>query len=197
MAVTVAPPKGAQVPHEGYARLEERILARDQVGASEVFYGLVQEGRPLGEMLQQAVRIHAPYTHVPYHQRLDDGVAKFVNNDHCLLSARTTLRLNCMVAPELQSLPLAQTVWYIPTGLDPWNQLIGKAPGHYTRMYAIDVDAEPPLQRDPRLEALEVGVIRDQEEIADLLVAGIDAELVRERLEDADALERKLDLRLG
>ena len=44
-------------------------------------------------MLYQAVRIHAPYTHVPFHQRLDDGLVKFVNNDHCLLSARATLRL--------------------------------------------------------------------------------------------------------
>ena len=31
-----------------------------------------------------------PYTHVPFHQRLDDGLVKFVNNDHCLLSARAT-----------------------------------------------------------------------------------------------------------
>jgi len=36
--------------------------------------------------VRETVRIHAPYTHVPYHQRLDDGVVKFVNNDHCLLS---------------------------------------------------------------------------------------------------------------
>ena len=31
-------------------------------------------------------------------------------------------------------LPMAQTIWYIPTGLDIWNQKINKAPGHYTRM---------------------------------------------------------------
>ena len=28
---------------------------------------------------------------------------------------------------------MAQTVWYIPTGLDIWNQKINKAPGHYAR----------------------------------------------------------------
>ena len=28
---------------------------------------------------------------------------------------------------------MAQTIWYIPTGLDIWNQKINKAPGHYTR----------------------------------------------------------------
>src|SRR6266568_1705358 len=72
-----------------YAKLEERILARDQIGASAV------------------------------------------NNDHCLLSARTSLRLPKLLAPALEYLPLAQTIWYVPTGLDPWNQLLGKMPGHY------------------------------------------------------------------
>src|SRR5213594_2508281 len=127
-----------------YARLEERILARDQVGASRVLYGLLKQARPVTEILRETVRIHAPYTHVPYHQRLDDGVVRFVNNDHCLLSERVGLPLASMVRPELSLLPLAQTVWYIPTGLDPWNQLLGRAPGHYTRLYDIAVNQEPP-----------------------------------------------------
>ena len=84
-----------------YAALEERVLARDQKGASEVYYGLVKSGRPLPEMLREAVRIHGPYTHVPYHERIDDGYVNFVNNDHCLLSARAALQLSKMVpAPQ-------------------------------------------------------------------------------------------------
>src|SRR5881397_1263962 len=127
-----------------YARLEERILARDQLGASAALYELIKQKRPVTEIVSQTVRIHAPYTHVPYHQRLDDGVVKFVNNDHCLLGERVALPLMSMVRPELSLLPLAQVVWYIPTGLDPWNQLLGKAPGHYTRLYEIKVDKAPP-----------------------------------------------------
>ncbi|MEJ0069211.1 MAG: hypothetical protein WDO24_11350 [Pseudomonadota bacterium] len=73
-------------PHALYATLEERILARDQVGASATYYELLRAGRPLTELLGEAVRIHAPYTHVPYHERIDDGFVNFVNNDHCLLS---------------------------------------------------------------------------------------------------------------
>jgi len=133
-----------RVPPAEYRHLEERILARDQIGASRVLYGLFQQGRPVTEILRETVRIHAPYTHVPYHQRLDDGVVKFVNNDHCLLSERVGLPLAAMVRPELRLLPLAQSVWYIPTGLDPWNQLLGRAPGHYTRLYEIAVSQEPP-----------------------------------------------------
>jgi hypothetical protein len=127
-----------------YARLEERILARDQLGASRALYTLLEQGRPIREITGETVRIHAPYTHVPYHQRLDDGVVKFVNNDHCLLSERVGLPLMGMLRPGLRALPMAQTVWYMPTGLDPWNQLIGKAPGHYTRLYDITVNQEPP-----------------------------------------------------
>jgi hypothetical protein len=127
-----------------YAQLEERILARDQKGASEVLYGLLKQGRPVREITRETVRIHAPYTHVPYHQRLDDGIVKFVNNDHCLLSERVGLPLASMIRPELVGLPIAQTVWYMPTGLDPWNQLLGRAPGHYTRLYDIAVNTTPP-----------------------------------------------------
>jgi hypothetical protein len=117
-----------------YAKLEDRILMRDQVGASSVYHDLVRAGRPLNEMIAEGVRIHAPYTHVPYHERIDDGYPNFVNNDHCLLSARATLNLARMLPGKLTHLPMAQTIWYIPSGLDIWNQKINKAPGHYTRM---------------------------------------------------------------
>ena len=127
-----------------YARLEDRIIARDQKGASDALYGLIKQGRPITEVLRETIRIHAPYTNVPFHQRLDDGVVKFVNNDHCLLSERVGLPLMNAVRPELRWLPMAQTIWYMPTGLDPWNQLLGKAPGHYTRLYEISVNTEPP-----------------------------------------------------
>jgi hypothetical protein len=144
MATTVES-RSAHSAASTYARLEERILARDQIGASQALFALMKDGRPVREIVRETVRIHAPYTHVPYHQRLDDGVVKFVNNDHCLLSERVCLPLTEMVSPDLRLLPLAQTVWYMPTGLDPWNQLLGRAPGHYTRLYEISVDREPPM----------------------------------------------------
>src|SRR5262249_33131319 len=92
-----------------YEKLEEHILARDEVGASEVYYDLVRDCRPLPEMLREAVRIHGPYTHVPYHERIDNGFVNFVNNDHCLLSARATLHLSKWLPAEMSGLPMAQT----------------------------------------------------------------------------------------
>ena len=109
-----------------YGQLEDRIMARDQVGASEVYYQLVRAGRPLSEIIAEGIRIHAPYTHVPYHERIDDGYPNFVNNDHCLLSARATLHLTRLLPSDLAMLPMAQTIWYIPTGLDIWNQKINQ-----------------------------------------------------------------------
>ena len=141
---TTAEVTSERAPRTHYARLEERILARDQIGASQILYELFRQQRPVAEIARETVRIHAPYTHVPYHQRLDDGVVRFVNNDHCLLSERVGLPLMAMVRSELRLLPLAQSVWYIPTGLDAWNQLLGRAPGHYTRLYEIKVDQIPP-----------------------------------------------------
>src|SRR6266446_7834935 len=114
-----------------YQELQDRILARDQAGGSGIYYELLRRGRPLPEIMAEAVRIHAPYTHVPYHQRIDDGFPNFVNNDHCLLSARAAINLQRMLPEQLAGLPLAQTIWYIPSGLDIWNQKILKAPGHY------------------------------------------------------------------
>ena len=150
-----------------YDRLEDRCLMRDQQGASDVYYDLVRAGRPLTEIIAEGVRIHAPYTHVPYHERMDDGYPNFVNNDHCLLSARASLNLNRMLPSKLAMLPMAQTIWYIPTGLDIWNQKINKAPGHYSRhrgnMGHVEAppapvvywpDQEPEVQTGPLKERL-------------------------------------------
>ena len=137
-----------------YDKLEDRILARDQAGASDAYYDLVRQGRPLNEMLREAVRIHGPYTHVPYHERIDSGFVNFVNNDHCLLSARATLHLSKWLPESMAGLPMAQTIWYIPTGLDIWNQKINKAPGHYSRaMKPIGAAPVPPVVHWPDQEA--------------------------------------------
>jgi hypothetical protein len=147
-----------------YDRLEDRILARDQIGASETYYELTRRGRPLPEMLREAIRIHGPYTHVPYHERIDDGFVNFVNNDHCLLSARASLHLSKWLPADTAGLPMAQTVWYIPTGLDIWNQKINKAPGHYARGMAPQNGAPPrPVVHWPDQEPEHLdGPLRDR-----------------------------------
>jgi hypothetical protein len=167
-------------PRHLYAALEERIMARDQVGASKVYYDLVRSGRPTTELLAEAVRVHAPYTHVPYHERIDEGYVNFVNNDHCLLSARATTHLSKLMPKHLAGLPMAQTVWYIPTGLDIWNQKINKAPGHYSRgMEPIKGAPVKPVVHWPDQQAYRVflGIMEEpanrKAALAQLVFAGL------------------------
>jgi len=136
-----------------YDKLEDRVMARDQVGTGEVYYDLLRAGRPLAEMLREAVRIHAPYTTPPYHERIDDGFVNFINHDHCLLSARSTIHLARWMPAAVTGLPMAQTMWYIPTGLDAWNQRLLKAPGHYARGFEMPPGPPPaPVRHWPDQE---------------------------------------------
>src|SRR5436853_7515864 len=101
---------GRQEAAHLYGELEERLLARDQEGGSRIYYELLRRGRPLPEIMAEAVRIHAPYTHVPYHQRIDDGFPNFVNNDHCLLSARAAVNLKKMPPTKLAGPPVTDRI---------------------------------------------------------------------------------------
>src|SRR3989440_10364226 len=84
---------GRQEAARLYQELEDRMLARDQEGGSRIYYELLRRGRPLPEIMAEAVRIHAPYTHVPYHQRIYDGLPPSVNTHHCLPSPRAAVKL--------------------------------------------------------------------------------------------------------
>ncbi|HUK10659.1 MAG TPA: hypothetical protein VLX09_22500 [Stellaceae bacterium] len=147
-----------------YTRLEDRILARDQIGTSEIYFDLLRQGRPLEEMISEVTRIHAPYTHVPYHERIDDGFVNFVNNDHCLLSSRATIHLTRLLDGKHAGLPMAQTIWYVPTALDIWNQKIAKAPGHYARGFKMPAGPPPaPVVYWPDQEPVrETGTLRER-----------------------------------
>ena len=53
---TTAPVVNESAPAAEYARLEERIIARDQTGASDVLYRLMKQGRPLTEITRASTR---------------------------------------------------------------------------------------------------------------------------------------------
>ncbi len=153
-----------------YAALEEGIVSRDQETASDVLYNLIRAGRPLDELVLETVRIHGPYTQTPFHQRLDDGFVRFVNNDHCLLSGRLAMRMPAVLSDKHRFLPIAQTMWYVPTGLDAWNQLLGKAPGHYGRSR---YDAERyPVPPAPLVHQADHPPLENPE-----IIGGLDAQL--------------------
>src|SRR5262249_14902673 len=88
----------------------------------------------------------APFVQVPSHINLRDGQITLVNNDHTILGLRTATDLAALMPPEYRLLPLLQSVWYIPAGLDIWNQLLGRYPGRYATMKGLNV---PPPDYGP------------------------------------------------
>src|SRR3989441_1958015 len=63
-----------------------------------------------------------------------------------MLGLRTSTSLAPFLPEPYRLLPLLQSVWYIPAGLDIWNQLLGKYPGRYATMKGMEV---PPPSHGP------------------------------------------------
>jgi len=127
--------------------LTEAILARDQARTTDLFFQMVRrEGASLGEALGEVTAAEAPFVQVPSHVNVRDGQITLVNNDHTILGLRASAHLAPFLPETHRLLPLLQSVWYIPAGLDIWNQLLGKYPGRYATMKGLDV---PPPSYGP------------------------------------------------
>jgi hypothetical protein len=129
------------------AELTEAILERDQPRTTDLFFRMVaREGRPLGDALGAVTAAEAPFVQVPSHVNVRDGQIVLVNNDHTILGLRTSACLTPFLPESYRWLPLLQSVWYIPAGLDIWNQLLGRYPGRYATMKGMNV---PPPSYGP------------------------------------------------
>ena len=127
--------------------LTEAILERDQPRTTDVFFRMVKrEGTSLGEALDVVTRAEAPFVQVPSHINVRDGQITLINNDHTILGLRTAASLAPYLPEPYRILPFLQGVWYIPAGLDIWNQLLGRYPGRYATMKGMNV---PPPSYGP------------------------------------------------
>jgi hypothetical protein len=135
------------MPDTAVDQLTEAILTRDQPRTTDLFFQMVRrEGRPLGAALGAVMTAEAPFVQVPNHVNVRDGQITLVNNDHTILGLRTAASLAPFLPERCRLLPLLQSVWYVPAGLDIWNQLLGKYPGRYATMKGLDV---PPPSHGP------------------------------------------------
>jgi hypothetical protein len=129
------------------AQLTEAILERDQPRTTDLFFQMVKrDGRSLPDALGVVTQAEAPFVQVPSHINVRDGQITLINNDHTVLGLRTGVSLAPFLPEEYRLLPLLQAVWYIPAGLDIWNQLLGKYPGRYATMKGMNV---PPPSYGP------------------------------------------------
>ena len=127
--------------------LTAAILDRDQPRTTDLFFQMVRrEGRPLGEALGVVTAAEEPFVQVPSHINVRDGQITLINNDHTILGLRTSVSLRPYLPESHRLLPLLQSVWYIPAGLDIWNQLLGRYPGRYATMKGMQV---PPPSHGP------------------------------------------------
>jgi hypothetical protein len=128
-------------------RLTDAILTRDQPRTTDLFFQMVRrQGRSLGDALGEVTAAEAPFVQVPNHINVRDGQITLVNNDHTILGLRTAASLAPFLPEPYRLLPLLQAVWYVPAGLDIWNQLLGKYPGRYATMKGMNV---PPPSYGP------------------------------------------------
>jgi hypothetical protein len=139
---------GEQIRQDkSFDSLTEAILQRDQPRTADLFHRMVvRDGRSVGEALSVVAAAEAPFVQVPSHINVRDGQITLINNDHTILGLRTSVDLAPFVPASHRLLPLLQSVWYIPAGLDIWNQLLGKYPGRYATMKGMDV---PPPSYGP------------------------------------------------
>src|SRR6201993_3256217 len=137
----------------------DAILQRDQPRTAELFFNLVRDGRSMGDALSLVTEAEAPFVQVPNHVDVRDGQITLINNDHTILGLRTSADLTRFLPEEYRMLGLLQSVWYIPAGLDIWNQLLGKYPGRYATMKGIQV---PPPDYGPVVWHDDTPAIHDE-----------------------------------
>ena len=126
--------------------LTEAILERDQPRTTDLFFRMTRDGHSVGDALSVVAAAEAPFVQVPSHINVRDGQITLINNDHTILGLRASAYLMPYLPEKYRLLPLLQSVWYIPAGLDIWNQLLGKYPGRYATMKGINV---PPPSYGP------------------------------------------------
>jgi hypothetical protein len=158
---------------------------------------MMRDGRDLAELLHHAIEVTAPHLHVPSHVRVRGGEMSLVNYDHCFLALRGSLRMMRYLPMPWTHLPMAQAIWYFPQGLDVWNQLHGRFPGHYAysagfKEFPLDArpaiwfeDREPLVEgsADERLEGLfQASVSGDRDRCYRLFLGLAEAEEEREAL---------------
>jgi hypothetical protein len=148
--------------------LTEAILERDQPRTTDLFFRMTRDGHSVGEALSVVAAAEAPFVQVPSHINVRDGQVTLINNDHTILGLRASAYLMPYLPEKYRLLPLLQSVWYIPAGLDIWNQLLGKYPGRYATMKGINV---PPPSYGPVVWQADGEPIREKGTVQERLHA--------------------------
>jgi len=116
-------------------RLEAEITGAQYREAAESFCRLIaEEQQPIQQVVHTAIGAAAPFVQVPSHlMRQASGEMRGVNYDHTIVGWRGALALLPRMSQRRAPLPTVQAMWYVPQGLNIWEQIICEFPGHYAR----------------------------------------------------------------
>src|SRR5438128_11096878 len=105
---------------------------------------VARQGRSVRQALSVVTAAEAPFVQVPNHINVRDGQITLINKDHTILGLRASASLTPFLPEPYRLLSLLQSVWYIPAGLDIWDQLLGKYTGRYATMKGMVVPRPRP-----------------------------------------------------
>ena len=115
-------------------RFQEALIQADYRRTTDRFTNLLKEGQRMPDLVRHSLDAAAPFLTVPSHVMTNDaGEMSNVNYDHCVLGLRASKRMLPYLPESHRQLSMAQAVWYMPQGLDVWDQLLCEFPGHYAR----------------------------------------------------------------
>jgi len=115
-------------------RFQEALIQADYQRTADRFVGLLKGGQRMPDLVRHSLDAAAPFLTVPSHVMVNDaGEMSNVNYDHCVLGLRASRRMMPYLPEAHRQLSMAQAVWYMPQGLDVWDQLLCEFPGHYAR----------------------------------------------------------------
>ena len=115
-------------------RFQEALIQADYRRTTDHFVNLLKDGQRMPDLVRHSLDAAAPFLTVPSHVMTNDaGEMSNVNYDHCVLGLRASRRMMPYLPKAHAQLSMAQAVWYMPQGLDVWDQLLCEFPGHYAR----------------------------------------------------------------
>ncbi len=115
-------------------RFQEALITADYRKTTDRFVNLLKDGQRMPDLVRHGLDAAAPFLTVPSHVMVNDaGEMSQVNYDHCVLGLRASRRMMPYLPESHRQLSMAQAVWYMPQGLDVWDQLLCEFPGHYAR----------------------------------------------------------------
>ena len=115
-------------------QFQEALIEAKYALTTDRYLGLLKEGQRPERLVQSALDAAAPFLTVPSHIMVNpQGEFMGVNYDHCVLGLRASHRMLPYLPRDHRMLSMAQAIWYMPQGLDVWDQLLCEFPGHYAR----------------------------------------------------------------